>query len=124
YPPAFLRIHPVTTGIASPSFGKHAGERCGGVQLHALSPCLRPVTAAFHLLATAKSLFRDRFDWHLPALGIHNFDKLAGSDRVRLELDAGTPCRRSARGLGAGAAALRAGERRVPALLRSFTLHV
>ena len=75
----------------TPSFGKHAGERCGGVQLHALSPCLRPVTAAFHLLATAKRMFRDRFDWHLPARGIHNFDKLAGSDRVRLELDAGTP---------------------------------
>ena len=75
----------------TPSFGKHAGERCGGVQLHAVSACLRPVTAAFHLLATAKSLFRVHFQWHLPARGIHNFDKLAGSDRVRLELDAGTP---------------------------------
>ena len=75
----------------TPSFGKHAGERCGGVQLHALSPCLRPVAAAFHLLATAKSLFRERFEWNLPARGIHNFDKLAGSGRVRLELDAGTP---------------------------------
>ncbi len=75
----------------TPSFGKHAGERCGGVQLHALSPCLRPVAAAFHLLATAKSLFRKGFEWNLPARGIHNFDKLAGSDRVRLELDDGTP---------------------------------
>ena len=75
----------------TPSFGKHAGERCGGVQLHAVSSRMRPVTAAFHLLATAKSLFREHFEWNLPARGIHNFDKLAGSDRVRLELDDGTP---------------------------------
>ena len=75
----------------TPSFGKHAGERCGGVQLHAVSSRMRPVTAAFHLLATAKSLFREHFEWNIPARGIHNFDKLAGSDRVRLELDDGTP---------------------------------
>ena len=75
----------------TPSFGKHAGERCGGVQLHAVSSRLRPVTAAFHLLATAKILFRKHFEWNIPARGIHNFDKLAGSDRVRLELDEGTP---------------------------------
>ena len=49
------------------------------------------MTAAFHLLATAKTLFREHFEWNIPARGIHNFDKLAGSDRVRLELDAGTP---------------------------------
>ena len=75
----------------TPSFGKHAGERCGGVQLHAVSSRLRPVAAAFHLLASAKTLFRDHFEWNIPARGIHNFDKLAGTDRVRLLLDGGTP---------------------------------
>ena len=73
----------------TPSFGKHSGKRCGGVQLHATTTTLRPVTAAFHLLSTLKSMYSDQFEWHVPTKGIHNYDFLAGDDSVRKALDAG-----------------------------------
>ena len=74
-----------------PSFGKHAGELCSGVQLHVTEPrLLRPVAAAFHLMARIKSLWPSDFHWHLRADGIHNFDRLAGTDSLRRALDNGT----------------------------------
>ena len=54
-----------------------------------MTTALHPVTAAFHLLSTLKSMYSDQFEWHVPTKGIHNFDFLAGDDSVRKALDAG-----------------------------------
>ena len=73
-----------------PSFGKHVGLSCGGIQLHP-SPDegFSPVRTGFHLLAEARRGWPGAFEWRTNPEGIHNFDKLAGTDRVRLALDDG-----------------------------------
>ncbi|MEE2659902.1 MAG: DUF1343 domain-containing protein [Candidatus Latescibacterota bacterium] len=75
----------------TPSFGKFTGESCGGVHVHVRkSQGLHTVELGFHVLTEAMAVGGDRFEWRAGATGIHNFDKLAGSDRVRLSLDSGT----------------------------------
>jgi len=74
----------------SPSFGKHTGEACQGVQLHVLDRgAFRPVSAGFHALVAVRQLWPDDFAWRVPSKGIHNFDRLAGSAAVRQAIDAG-----------------------------------
>ena len=73
-----------------PSFGKYAGESCRGIQVHVLDRRrFRPVTTGFEVLSAVRRLWPDAFEWRVPAEGIHNFDKLAGTDRIRLALDDG-----------------------------------
>ena len=73
-----------------PSFGKHVGLSCGGIHLHP-SPdeAFSPVRTGFHLLAEARRGWPGEFEWRTNPEGIHNFDKLAGTDTVREALDAG-----------------------------------
>lgn len=50
-----------------PTFQKHAGRRCGGVQLHVLdAPSVRSVRTAVALLLAARDLAADAFSWRLP----------------------------------------------------------
>ncbi len=73
-----------------PEFGKHTGRECHGVQLHVFDRNrLAPVRAAMELLVAVKELYSDEFQWHLPASGIHNFDRLMGTDRIRFAIDEG-----------------------------------
>ena len=73
-----------------PSFGKHEGLSCGGVQLHASADdAFSPVRTGFHLLAEVRRGWPQEFEWRTDPVGIHNFDKLAGTDRVRKALDGG-----------------------------------
>ena len=73
-----------------PSFGKYAGESCRGVQVHVLDRrAFRAVTVGFEVLTAIKRMWPRAFEWRVPDRGIHNFDKLAGTDRVRRAIDAG-----------------------------------
>ena len=81
--------------VFTPWHGRvHVGVRCGGVQLHPTDrDAFRPVTAALHLLETARRLAPAEFAWHPPpAAGAHPFiDLLAGTAQLRLALDTGVP---------------------------------
>jgi len=73
-----------------PTFGKYPGEPCGGVQVHVIDrQVFRAVPTGFHVVSAVRRLWPDDFAWRLPNQGIHNFDKLAGTDRIRLALDRG-----------------------------------
>ena len=73
-----------------PAFGKHEGISCGGLQLHTVrGAALQPVRAGFHVLAEVRRGWPDEFAWRTNREGIHNFDKLAGTDRVRRAIDDG-----------------------------------
>ena len=73
-----------------PAAGKYAGEICEGVQVHILDRVtFEPVGVGFEALAAVRRLYPSEFAWHVPAGGIHNFDRLAGTDQIRRALDAG-----------------------------------
>ena len=73
-----------------PSFAKYTGEPCGGVQVHVTDRrTFRAVRTGFHAVAAVRRLWTDQFAWRVPREGIHNFDRLAGTDRIRLALDRG-----------------------------------
>ena len=72
-----------------PAFSKHTGEVCRGVQLHVqYEEIFEPVRAGFEALAIVRRLSAD-FEWRASHEGIHNFDKLAGTDRIRQAIDDG-----------------------------------
>lgn len=74
-----------------PAFGKHENTTCRGVQLHASHGAdFAPVRSGFEALAAVRHMWPDEFAWRANQTGIHNFDKLAGTDQVRLAIDAGT----------------------------------
>lgn len=67
-----------------PSF-KFSGESCQGVQLHVRDrDCFEPVRTGLAMLATARRLWPDHFEWKTG-----HFDRLMGTDQVRLALDQG-----------------------------------
>lgn len=78
----------------TPTFQKHAGRSCGGVQLHVTDPeRFLPVLTGVAVLLAARQLAPADFAWrreayefvaHHPAI-----DLLAGSPRLRLGIDAG-----------------------------------
>ncbi len=76
-----------------PTFSKHAGETCYGVQAHVTDrDQFMPVPAALHLIAAARSQAPDQFGWasHFPE-GTRPFDQLIGNRTVRHQMDEGTP---------------------------------
>jgi uncharacterized protein YbbC (DUF1343 family) len=73
-----------------PSASKYAGEVCQGVQLHVLERTVfQAVRTGFEILAAVRQLWPEQFAWRLPQGGIHNFDRLAGTDQIRLALEQG-----------------------------------
>jgi uncharacterized protein YbbC (DUF1343 family) len=73
-----------------PAFGKHEGQTCHGVQLHTTPGAdFQPVRVGFTALAAVRRGWPDDFTWRANQEGIHNFDKLAGTDLVRLAIDDG-----------------------------------
>jgi uncharacterized protein YbbC (DUF1343 family) len=75
-----------------PATSKHAGQVCQGVQIHVRDRRLfQAVRTGFEILAAARRLWPDHFAWRIPANGIYNFDRLAGTDRTRLAIDGGRP---------------------------------
>ena len=82
-----VRFRPV---FFRPAFGKYEGQTCRGVQLHTShGAAFAPVRVGFSVLAAIRRACPDDFLWRTSPKGIHNFDKLAGTDRIRLAIDAG-----------------------------------
>ena len=75
-----------------PAFQKHAGELCGGAQVHVTDrDAFRPVEAAVSILRVVKDLCPDDFAWRPPPYEYETekipIDMLWGSDRLRLAID-------------------------------------
>jgi uncharacterized protein YbbC (DUF1343 family) len=75
----------------TPSFSKHAGQLCGGVQLHLTDRnAFAPVTTGIAILSDIARRYRADFSF-LPATGPPFFDRLAGVDWLRDAILAGEP---------------------------------
>jgi len=79
-----------------PAFGKHAGEVCGGVEIHITDrAALQPVALGLLLLQAVRAVDPERFSWRaepyefvgeVPAV-----DLLTGSAEARKAIDGGAP---------------------------------
>jgi uncharacterized protein YbbC (DUF1343 family) len=88
---AGVRFRPV---YFVPSFSKHQGAVCMGVQLHVQDrDSFRAVETALHMLALIKGKYAEQFAWRAPwSDGGHRpIDLLTGGNQVREHLDAGRP---------------------------------
>ena len=79
-----------------PTFQKHAGADCGGVQLHVTDrQAFRPVRTTLALLIEMRRLNPERFAWRTEEYEFVKdpiaIDLLFGSDRERLAIEAGRP---------------------------------
>jgi len=77
-----------------PTFQKHAGRECGGVQLHVTNRAVfQPVRTSLMLLAVIRELSGEHFRWRTETYEFVSdpiaIDLLFGSDRERLALEAG-----------------------------------
>jgi uncharacterized protein YbbC (DUF1343 family) len=74
----------------TPMFSKHAGETCGGVQVHVTDrDALRPVELGLHLLHAVRRLDGGAFAWLEGKGGPPFVDLLLGGDGPRRALEAG-----------------------------------
>jgi beta-N-acetylhexosaminidase len=81
------RFRPV---FFQPSASKYSGELCQGAQLHVTErKVFDPVHTGVAALITVRNLYSSEFAWRVPSGGIHNFDRLAGGDKLRQTIDAG-----------------------------------
>ncbi len=72
-----------------PSASKHAGQTCGGVQLHVLDrETFQPVISGLHLMASCRALDPDRFAFlsHSWEGQPCQMDLLTGSPSIREQL--------------------------------------
>ena len=88
-----VHIRPATF---EPTFQKHAGEVCGGCQLHVTERrAFRPVRTAVALIAACREALGDRFRWREPPYEYETdkmpIDILAGSDTLRRDIEQGRP---------------------------------
>lgn len=77
-----------------PTFQKHAGEVCGGVQIHVTDEALfEPVDLAVAMFRAARDLAHDRFGWRPPPYEYEEtlmpIDILWGHDGLRAGIDEG-----------------------------------
>ena len=79
-----VRFEAVRFVPENPGDGKHGGVEVGGVRLVATGPGYDPTEAAVAALIEATALSGDRWAWREAAI-----DRLAGTDRLRLAVDAG-----------------------------------
>ncbi|MCY4648313.1 MAG: DUF1343 domain-containing protein [Gammaproteobacteria bacterium] len=79
-----VRFEAVRFVPENPGDGKHGGVEVGGVRLVATDPGYDPTEAAVAALIEAAALSGDRWEWREAA-----FDRLAGTDRLRLAVEAG-----------------------------------
>lgn len=75
----------------APTFSKHAGAVCGGVQVHVTDRyAVRAVAVGLHLLDAVRRQDPERFGWRKPGSGTRYFiDLLAGTDGLRAAIDGG-----------------------------------
>jgi uncharacterized protein YbbC (DUF1343 family) len=77
-----------------PTFQKHAGSACGGVQIHVLNRTdFRPVDVGVALVKSAFDLYRDKFRWKDPPYEYeydrNPFDLIAGTSKLREGIERG-----------------------------------
>lgn len=77
-----------------PTFQKHAGQLCGGAQIHVTDRSrFKPFLTAAAVLEAALELWPKHFSWNRPPYEYENvlfpIDILAGTDRFRRDLEAG-----------------------------------
>ena len=74
----------------TPTFSKHYGAVCGGVQIHILDrEKTRPAVLGIHLLDVIRSLDPQAFAWRQSSDGGYFIDLLLGSDQPRRMFDQG-----------------------------------
>ncbi len=82
-----VEIRAVTFTPESPSDGRFGGEEIGGIRLTVTDrSTYDPVRTAVAALLAARRLSGDAWEWR-----VRHFDRLAGSDRLRLAIDRGAP---------------------------------
>jgi uncharacterized protein YbbC (DUF1343 family) len=87
----------------TPTFQKHAGRLCGGVQVHVTDRRSFPAWLTYLLLIVhARAQDERRFLWRDPPYEYEHIkrpiDILCGTDRIRLAIEAGTSLRKLAPG--------------------------
>jgi uncharacterized protein YbbC (DUF1343 family) len=80
--------------VFQPTFQKHAGRSCGGVQIHVLDrERFEPVKAGLAVVKAAYDMYKDDFRWKEPpyeyVFDKNPFDVIAGTDAVRRAFEAG-----------------------------------
>lgn len=96
----------------TPTFSKHEGELCGGVQVHVTArDAYRSVRTALHAIGTVRAMYPEEFRFHDAY-----FDKVAGTDAVRRGIEAGS-------GIDEILAAMRRDLERFEALRRQYLLY-
>jgi uncharacterized protein YbbC (DUF1343 family) len=88
--------------VFEPTFHKHARETCGGCQIHVLDRRqFRPVITGVALIAAFRAADPEGFDWREPPYEYEEkkrpFDILAGSPRLREQIEAGVAAEEIAR---------------------------
>jgi uncharacterized protein YbbC (DUF1343 family) len=81
--------------IFRPTFQKHAGISCGGVQLHVIDrDRFEPVVTGLTMVKAARDLYPDQFRWKEPPYEYvydrNPFDVIAGTTKVREAFEQGT----------------------------------
>lgn len=77
-----------------PTFQKHAGQNCNGVQLHVTDrDIFKPALTGVALVKAAYDMYRDEFRWKEPPYEYvydrNPFDVINGTDKIRLALEQG-----------------------------------
>jgi uncharacterized protein YbbC (DUF1343 family) len=78
-----------------PTFQKHAGVLCGGVQIHVLDrTAFRPVMTGVSLIKTVRDLYPQEFQWQEPpyeyVFDRLPFDVIAGTTELRRQIEGGS----------------------------------
>lgn len=77
-----------------PTFQKHAGQLCGGVQIHVVGrDAYLPFRTAVAVLSAVREIYPDEFSWRMPPYEYETvrlpFDILAGDDSLRSAIERG-----------------------------------
>src|SRR4029453_8768326 len=81
--------------VFQPTFQKHAGVGCGGVQVHVTNRDeFEPVGAGVAMVKTAYDLYREHFRWKEPpyeyVFDRNPFDVIAGTSKIRQAIEQGS----------------------------------
>lgn len=82
--------------IFRPTFQKHAGVSCGGVQIHVTDrDVFEPVVTGLHMVKVAHDLYPNEFRWKEPPYEYvydrNPFDVISGTSSIREAIEEGTP---------------------------------
>jgi len=88
--------------VFEPTFQKHAGQACGGCQIHVRDrAAFRPVAAAVALMSAFRASDPEKFRWKDPPYEYERertpIDVLAGSTELREQIESGVPADEIAR---------------------------